>query len=249
MSTTKSLVRPTLLVWLVAMAFGQGEGNPNLWSPGIHPFLEPQFFEGGGFSTGFASMGGADLEIRRFIVQATGSYDFIRKNDDNDQVPNEHGYTRGLEAQTFLRLSKNFFGFGTRWGETAVTPYRKYSWAPEIGAGHDFLSSGGVRWRLEGSYFRARREYTDYPTLTAFTPGPGQTSPSYYCICGNGVTGADMNVWVPFAARGHVLLHYELQVFRFHTTVTDPYNLSLTASQDSQHSFSGNSTLGLAVRY
>jgi len=216
------------------------------WSAGIHPYIEPGFSVGGaGYGPGFASSAGLDFEQPRFMLLATGGYGFIRKTNDADQVPNEHGHTRSAEVEAFLRLGRNFAGLGAQWGETADTPYRKYSWAPEIAAGHDF---GGVA-RIVGSYFRSRREYTDYPGPAQFTPGPGQPAYSDYCICGNGVSGGDVQLWVPLAVRKHVILHYDVSIIHFHETVTDPYDTPLTALQDAKRSFSGGSTFGVQFRF
>jgi hypothetical protein len=242
------LLSALALASLLPSTVAQDRANP--WSPGIHPFIEPQLFSGGdGFGWGFTSAGGLDIERRRFIVNTAGNYGFIRKTNDDDQVPNEHGHTRGVSGEAFLRSGRVFFGPAIEWRETAVTPYRKYAWSPEIGAGRDF---GDRDWsmRLQGSYFRAIHEYVDYPTEVAFTPGPGQPSSSYYCECTNGVTGVDIDMWMRSpAASGHVLLHENLQVNRFHETITDPYNLSLTAAEQSQRSMGSTVTAGIVIRY
>jgi len=212
---------------------------------GIHPYLEPEFTIAGGYSPGFASSGGVDFEQVRYFMLATANYAFVRKNNDGAQVPNEHGHTRGLEGQAFWRLGSSFVGGGAQWGETAVTPYRKYSWAPEISAGHDFRPEV----RILGSYFRSLREYTDYPGIVQFTPGPGQPAYSRYCICGNGVSGVGLQVWFAPQARGHMIFHYDANVIHFHQTVTDPYDVPLSASESAQKSFSGEITYGVQFRY
>jgi hypothetical protein len=216
------------------------------WSVGLHAYLEPQFFTGGGgFGPGITSTGGLDFEQRHFLLLGNGSYGFIRKTNDGDQVPNEGGHTRGAEGETFWRVGGNFAGIGANWGETAVTPYRKYAWAPEIAVGRDFRESV----RLMVAYWRSRREYTDYPAIVQFTPGPGQPKFSRYCICNNGVSGVRSQLWFAPFLRGHAMLHYDVGVIFFHQTVTDPYNAPLTSFQDSQKYFSGSFTLGVQFRY
>lgn len=227
----------------------QDEVIRSAWAPGFHPYIEPTFFSGGGgMNAGFVGAGGLEYEARHFAVETSASYGFVRKVNDNDQVPDEHGHTRRAEGLAYWRLRDYFVGAGASWGETAVTPYRKYSWAPEI--------SGGRRWvhndqefRIDASYFRARREYTDFPTSVQFTPGPGQPRSAAYCICSNGVSGYDLQVWHAPGESGHMLFHYDLRIIRFHTTVTDPYNLPMTAEQSGQHGTGAEGTVGVQFRF
>jgi hypothetical protein len=48
---------------------------------------------------------------------------------------------------------------------------------------------------------------------------------------------------------GHVLLHSNFNVLRFHETVTDPYNLSMTAQQDADHGTAVSLTSGVQFRF
>ena len=220
------------------------------FAQGIHPFLDSQLqFAGLGYGGGFVDGVGFDLEKRRFRVQAEAEYGFVRKTNDADQVPNEHGHTRHLQDEVFYRLHRNFFGAGVGWGETAVTPYRKYAWTVRTGWGHDF-GDRDFNLRLQAAYLHELGERVVYPELVQFTPGPGQSALSYSCSCTSGVSGVDVNAWMPSPAfRGHFFLHYELLTIRFHETVTDPYNTALTASQSAQHSIAGQMTLSFVVRY
>jgi hypothetical protein len=218
------------------------------WSPGFHPYLEPQFFSGGGgYGPGFTSAAGVDAIWRRFEFDAAGNYGFIRKTNDDDQVPSEHGYTRGVSGTSLYHAGSWLAGGGARWGETDVTPYRKYSWAPGATAGRAFFYHL-VDFRVLGGWSHSLREYTDYPTTVQFTPGPGQPQFSTYCICGNGVNAFSLDVFVSVMQRGHVLLHYSFTVLRFHETVTDPYNLRMTAEQDADHGTAGGFTFGTQFR-
>jgi hypothetical protein len=219
------------------------------WAPGFHPYLEPDFFTGGGgYGSGFTSSGGIDYDARRFELQLEGTYGFIRKTNDNDQVPNEHGHTRGVDGLLYYRLHEWFLGGGASWGETAVTPYRKYAWAPGISAGHAFFYHF-TDFRIQAGWSHSLHEYTDYPTIVQFTPGPGQSAFSTYCICNNGVNAYNLDVSVSLSDSGHVLLHSNFNVLRFHETVTDPYNLSMTAQQDADHGTAVSLTSGVQFRF
>jgi len=217
-----------------------------VWTSGIHPFVEVSLSppsEGYGFE--LMPSAGVALQYPHFMLDADASYGFVRKVDDNDQVPHEHGHTRGLSADISWRMGRNFIGPGASWGESAETPYRKYSWAPAAFAGHDFNSM-----RITASYFRSLREYVDYPSLVYFTPGPGQPSLSPYCICSNGVSGVGFDLWQAPSekARAHLLLHYSLSVIHFYDTVTDPYNSVLTAEQKANTNIGGSVSFGVIYR-
>jgi hypothetical protein len=232
---------------VVSMLTHEARESDMVWISGIHPFLETNLsLPSLGYGLGVSPSVGVELQYPHFMLAASAGYGFVRKVDDNDQVPNEHGHTRGAGADVYWRIGRNFIGPGASWGETAVTPYRKYSWAPEIDAGHDFNAL-----RVVTSYFRDLREYTDYPSLVQFTPGPGQPSLSHYCICGNGVSGIGFDVWQAPGekAPAHVLLHCSFSFFRYHETVTDPYNTALTSQQKADMYFSGSFSLGIVVRH
>jgi len=218
-----------------------------VWTSGIHPSIELGVSPSSdGYGFGVNPSVGVALQYPHLMVDATARYGFVSKVDDNDQVPNERGHTRAASANVFWRRGRNFVGPGASWGETAVTPYRKYSWSPEMSAGHDFNAL-----RVTASYFRSLREYTDYPSLVQFTPGPGQPSLSHYCMCGNGVSGVALDLWLAPGekAPAHVLLHYSLSVMHFHESVTDPYNTELTAQQKSDESNNASMYFGVVLRY
>jgi len=217
-----------------------------MWTSGIHPSVETSFSPpSDGYGFGVNPSVGVALQYPHFMLGAGVGYGFVRKVDDNDQVPNEHGHTRDAEASVYWRRGRNFIGPGASWGETAVTPYRKYSWAPEIDAGHDFNAL-----RIVASYFRSLREYTDYPSLVQFTPGPGQPALSNYCICSNGVSGIGFDAWLALRkkAPAHVFIHYSLSLGYYHETVTDPYNTTMTEQQKSNKDTGGSVSLGVVYR-
>jgi hypothetical protein len=207
------------------------DDHPLIWTNGFHVSVElPVNPPGEGYGWGFSPAAGVEWKWKRLVIKADASYGFVRKVNDNDQVPNEKGHTRSLGGDIFLRLSRrNYFGIGASWGETDTTPYRKYAWSPTIAFMHEFHLT-----RFQVSYFRHMREYTDYPSSIAFTPGPGQPTFSTYCICSNGVSGVDMEGWTAMPAKNGLRffqVHYWLTISRFHDTVTDPYNLYMTRQQ------------------
>jgi hypothetical protein len=217
-----------------------------VWTSGIHPSTEISLSPPSqGYGFGVSPSLRLDLQRRHFMLGASAGYGFVRKVDDNDQVPHEHGHTRDASVSVYWRRGRNFTGPSASWGETAVTPYRKYSWAPAIDVGHDFS-----RLRTVASYFRSLREYADYPSMTQFTPGPGQPEVSHYCICGNGTSGVGLDLLYALGSRAssHVLLHYSLSVVHFHETVTDPYNTELTAEQKSNTDIAGSVSFGVVYR-
>jgi hypothetical protein len=225
----------------------QARDAHTVWTSGIHPSAEIGFSApSNGYGFGADPSVGVALQYPHFMLDAGVGYGFVRKVNDNDQVPHEHGHTRAASVSVSWRRGRNFIGPGASWGETAVTPYRKYSWAPEISAGHDFNAL-----RTAVSYFRSLREYIDYPSLVQFTPGPGQPALSRYCICSNGVSGVGFDLWQAPGekALAHVLLHYSFSMIHFHETVTDPYNTQLTAQQKSDMSLGGTFSLGVVVRH
>ena len=196
---------------------------------------------------------GIDIEGRHLSLTIGAAYDFVRKTNDNAQVPNEKGRVREADAELLYKFhpgSSWFVVAGAGWGETSLTPYMKSSWSPRVGGGHDFVNEFNS-WRLQFSYLHAMNEVVRYPTLVIFTPGPGQASPSYTCsLCGNDVQAISASVQYPSpSSSAHWFVLISLQTDWFHETVTDPYNLSMTPGQKSQISASGHYSAGLIYRF
>jgi hypothetical protein len=229
--------------------------NPDVVSRLPHFFAEGGLnVNGSGFQT-FAGNTGAGIEMEEshFIVNAEGFYDFMRKTNDNDQVPNEKGRVRTADGEVFYKFhpgSSWFFGGGAGWTETSLTTYMKSAWNPRIGGGHDFVSELNS-WRLQVLYLRDQNEVVRYPSLVQFTPGPGQLASSYTCsLCGNNVQGVEASVWYPSPSSPHrLLMHWVVTPVWFHASVTDPYNVDLTQSQKSQHDISGSYYVDLIYRF
>jgi hypothetical protein len=234
---------PRPFVLLFCLICSSSAQDNTVWKDGFHPWVEPAIGISEGYSIGFSPDVGFDWQRPQFLLSASAGYGFMRKNHDNDQVPNEKGHTRSLGMDLFWRRGNNFLGSGASWGETAVTPYRKYSWAPDVAAGHNWRYI-----RAEVAYFRDRREYTDYPGYNAYTPGPGQPQYSNYCICSNGVTGWNFDEWYAPGETAHFLYHFSATIYRYHTTVTDPYSGALTQEQESQVGTAGAVGFGVVIR-
>ena len=210
--------------------------------------------DGNGYQTfSYSTSVGIDMEGRHLGVQSAGTYDFVRKTNDNDQVPNEKGRVRSAEAELLYKFrsgSSWFVAGGAGWDEASMTPYIKSNWDPRVGGGRDFLNEYSS-WRFQALYLRDMNEVVRYPSLVRFTPGPGQSALSYTCsLCGNGVQAIDISVDYPSpSSSAHWLLHVSLQTEWYHETVTDPYNLSLTQSQKSQSYVGGSCIVGVIYRF
>lgn len=200
-----------------------------------------------------AMRAGFDMEGRHLSIEISGTYDFVRKTNDNDQVPDEKGRARRVDSQLLYKFRSGSSWFvlaGAGWAEASMTPYMKSNWAPSAGAGRDFGSESDS-WRLQFSYLHAMNEIVRYPTLIRFTPGPGQSALSHTCsLCGNGIQGISASLQYPSPrSSAHWFMLMSLQTDWFHETVTDPYNLSMTQNQKNQRSTSGSFSAGLIYRF
>jgi hypothetical protein len=250
---------------LVPLSFGQaiiGEiHNSPPSTPTLPTFQIPYLFVGSDlnengdgyqFFSGDVTAG-AEMLGRYLNLSADLTYNFMRKTNDNAQVPGEKGRVRSASAELvhkFHPASSWFVSGGAAWGEASMTPYMKSSWSPFFGGGHDFLS-GDPSWSLEWTYSYDLNEVVRYPTLVNFTAGPGQPALSYTCsLCGNDVKSANMTVNVPSVnSSAHWMMHGTFETDWFHETVTDPYDLSLTQSQKAQHDVSCSLSMGLIYRF
>jgi len=213
---------------------------------GIRPYLEPGLIvPGGGYQTvAFSGTGGLDVERRHFVLESDINWSPMRKVDDG--VPgNDKGHTFGYGAVPLARLDRWILGAGAEWGKTITSDYAKEAWSPHIIAGHD---SKDVR--VQFGYKQEMNEQTHYPELVQFTSGRNQPQFSYTCHCPSGVKEIDFDWWYPNPAkRGHFLFHMNVNGYRFHETVTDPYDLVLTQQETSQHHMSWGESWGSVVRF
>jgi len=255
-----------ILIFLTSWAVGQdivGEVHNSPAPPPLEEtlFQMPYLFvesdlnvNGNGYQAVSPDIGiGIDMEGRAISVTTTARYDFVRKTNDSDQVPNEKGRFREANAELLYKLhsgSSWFITAGAEWCEASMTPYLKSNWSPSAGAGHDFVNEVDS-WRFQVSYSRDLNEVVRYPTLVSFTPGPGQAALSYTCsLCGNGVQAIALSGEYPSPnSSAHWFLLMTLETDWFHETITDPYNLAMTEDQKSQHYHSGSFSVGVIFRF
>jgi hypothetical protein len=135
------------------------------------------------------------------------------------------------------------FGGGTQWGKLVTTNYTKEAIYPLVAAGKDISPAT----RLQAGFFREENEITHYPALTGFVTGANQVLYAYSCHCGSGVNGVEIQLWHDFTK--HIFFRGMGQVFRFHETVTQPYEPSAVAIADAQHHFGGSLTYQVGWRF
>lgn len=183
---------------------------------------------------------GMNVESRLGIANVHFGYDDGHKTDDGDQ-PNPHGHDRYLGATVFWRLSplkqpKWYAGGGYGWSQLSTTNYVKGGARPYFGARYDlFWDHAGSHPDCGGCWFSARIG-VDY-----FTAGSDWQ---------NGSHGVTLSMTMPRPVeKRHAFFTWAMDVFRFHETITEPYNAPLTSQQAAQRYFSGNFSTGLLYRF
>ena len=224
-----------------------GNPEPRLQSKFPRPYLElGATINPCGYKTFSATAtAGVDFESEHFVFKASAVYDTAKKHTST-AIDNDRGHLVGFGYNSFYRFSNSWFlGAGMSWGKTISNEYTKEATYPKLIVGKDMESV-----RLQFAYLREENEITHYPTLVRFTPGPGQSQLSHTCHCGSGVNGGEAQLWYPNPRlKKHIFFHADLQLFVFHTTITDPYNVSLTNAQKSAHDWSGSLTYSMMYRF
>jgi hypothetical protein len=156
-----------------------------------------------------ALSGGAGLLLNSSHLESNleARYMNARKTNDNT-VNNKKGHERYLQGRVFYRFRPTlYFGGGAQWSETSTTNYTKKAWRPTFGLGGDHFGDGySLRWQ----------------TLYVL-PGTDHV---------NALQGPEFQLWFPSpVSTKHFFFRQTLGIYEFHTTVTDPANLSLTAQQ------------------
>lgn len=181
-----------------------------------HPYVEAGIsINGGGYSSvSEVGAAGVTLEEKHLVVDAFTKYDTAGKTAAGA------GHNINYTGVVYFRTTNGWlFGAGSDWAKTFTQEYTKEALHPRAGFGKDF-----TKVRLTFDYFREENEITHYPVLVQFTPGPGQTKFSYTCHCVSGVNGIETNLWYPSPrSNRHLFFHADLDVYRYHTTITDPY--------------------------
>jgi hypothetical protein len=211
-------------------------------TPRPYVYVGP-ILDGAGYST-VAGLGGVGLssESSHFSWRAEADYDNAKKVNDlvNGISGHNAGRDRGLRTSGYYRFSNGWLvGPGIRWSELSTTGYQKQSWHGTMGVGKDFI----------------RDDFSSRLTADILMPGVGSehvnrqgcTVPKGQCT--SGPQGVDVHYFLPTpATRGHFFFVVNAGVYVVHTTVTstDP---KLTATQKSQRSPTGSTSMTLLVRF
>jgi hypothetical protein len=183
---------------------------------------------------------GFNLESKPGIAHFYFGYDNGHKTDDGDQ-PNPHGHDRSLHGEIYGRLSaikrpRWFVGGGYGWSQLSTTNYAKGGTRPYFGGRYDmFWDHAGSHSDCGGCWFSARLG-VDY-----FTAGSDWE---------NGSHGVSFSMVMPRPIeKRHMFLMFTTDIFRFHETVTEPYNAPLTTQQLGQGYFTGDASMGVLYRF
>lgn len=234
----------SICLLLNALAFAQNEQTAKIYP---HPYIQAGMAEsGGGYST-FSFMGGPGVDVEEHHFIADGNMFWQNAGKPNDGTAhNGEGHELAITGEVFFKTSGGLLlGGGLNRSKTITANYTKQAYYPRAAIGRDLN-----KFRLTAGYFREERELTYYPSIVQFTPGPGQEKFSYTCHCDSGTNGIEAQLWYPSpAANHHLFFHAIVQAYRFHTTVTDPYNTTLTKEQESAHNWSGGLTYQVEYRF
>lgn len=217
-------------------------------SASISPFLNslvprpylmigPTLMGGGYAPLAYRAETGLNVESRQWVMKAGAAYDDGHIVNDGDQ-PNPKGHDRYLESAIYFRppiepLSGRWFvGGGFTWSQLSTTNYTKGGSRPLIGGGYDLVS------RLCPS---CRREFSMRIAMDWLMAGSDWQ---------NGSDGPQITFTLPgLREQRHWFLRERLGVYRFHDTVTDRTNLSLTQEQQSNKHFDSFLDLGIIYRF
>jgi|HubBroStandDraft_6_1064221.scaffolds.fasta_scaffold73436_3 hypothetical protein len=188
---------------------------------------------GGGYAPlAYRVEGGIDLENSHVIFRGLGAYDDGHKVNDNDQ-PNPKGRDRYLQVDAYYRFRSSWFvGAGWRWDRLSTTNYAKGGNRPEFGGGYDLVMRACAECRRDFS-MRVSADWvmggTDWE---------------------NGSHGPSITITLPTPReRRHVFFRETLDVYRFHTTVTEPDNVPLTLLQRSERQTTSYLNFGVIYRF
>jgi hypothetical protein len=217
-----------LYVFCTTFAFGQAYPRPYI-SGGVS--LMPP---------GYASVAGAvgaGVQFNRpyFVFDSFAGYDNGHKTNDNDNAPNSKGHDRYLRGFAGYKRGAYFAGVGARWTDLSTPDYTDFSWHPEAGVGRDW----GKDFRLLAAY--------EFPPAKPVTRYPNGTT----CYgCSSGLHGADLQFWIPAPTnRSHFFAKMDLTIFRYHSTDTDPSNVTLTQQENASKSFGAGVEFSLGARF
>jgi hypothetical protein len=182
------------------------------WVP--HPFIYsgPSLL-GNGYQTVAGNFGGGFLLNARRLMGDFEAYYMNAKKTNDATVNNRKGHERFLHGRVFYPLQKGYYlGGGAQWSETSTTNYTKKAWRQTFGGGRNYFAPDwSCRWQL-----------------LYVTKGSDRSS---------GVQGPEFQFWIPSpSSKSHFFYRQTLGIYMFHTTVTDPKDIALTALQTSHKS-------------
>jgi hypothetical protein len=211
-----------------------GDDVELLTQPIPHPYLSfgPSLMGGGYAPLAYRAEAGIDLESTHVIFRSLAAYDNGRKTNDGDQ-PNPNGHDRYLEGAAYYRARRGWFlGMGWSWSQLSTTNYSKGGTRPEFGGGYDWFlhSCDGCRrdfsMRIDADWVMAGTDWE------------------------NGSHGPDVKLTFPAPSeKRHLFWRQTIGIYRFHETVTEPTNFSLTQSQRSQKYFDSDVNFGILYRF
>jgi hypothetical protein len=189
---------------------------------------------------------GLDIESRHLTAEASASYDNGHKTDDNDQ-PNPKGHDRYLDGHLYWRMAavghpRWMIGLGYRWSQLSTTNYTKGGNRPTFGAAYDLFFD----------HSNSRPEDA-LPALFSLPSFSARFSVDWV-TAGNdwqdGVHGPLFGMTMPRPIeKGHIFMVAEFGLYRFHGTVTEPTNLTLTEQQKALKYIMGTCSMGLKYRF
>jgi hypothetical protein len=144
----------------------------------------------GGYSPAAGNLaGGLNIEAARFFALATASADNGHKLDSGT------GHDVYLEARTFLRLGRGWYGGGgAQWNKLTTDEYSKQAWRPAFGGGKDVF----------------RDDFSLRAQVVYVLPGTDRLNASQ---------GPEISVWWPSPATQHHLFYYQtIAIYGAHQT-------------------------------
>ncbi len=204
-----------------------------------HPYvmIGPSLMGGGYAVLAYRAETGFYIENRQCVMKGIASYDNGHMVNDADQ-PNPKSHDRSLESAIYFRppiafLSGHWFiGGGFRWSQLSTTNYTKDGSRPQFGGGYDLATRA-----CPG----CRREFSMRIALDWITAGSDWE---------NGSHGPQIAFSIPsLREQRHWFWQQRLGIYRFHDTVTDRGNLSLTREEQSQKHFDSFLDFGIIYRF
>jgi hypothetical protein len=211
-----------------------------------HPYLlfGPALGGGGYRPLALRVETGLNVESRHWVMKALAAYDNDRKTDDGTQ-PNPKGHDRYLDGGIYFRPSwlpsqlaflgtpdRWFFGGGYRWSQLSTTNYTKGGSRPQFGGGRDFVMR---------SCSLCRRDFSMRVAVDYFTAGTDWQ---------NGSHGAEVTLTFPRPRENrHWFWREQIEIYRYHQSVTDPTNIALTREQLSNKGVDSASNFGIFYRF